>query len=84
MIKVIVIDGELRDVIRDGWGRRPACTGQADRGVVDFRRRPGSDEPNAQMFEDVPEDRRVFDTWEEKLNSLRPDGCVKIPPAARR
>jgi hypothetical protein len=31
-----------------------------DRRVLGFRRRPGPDQPNAQMFEDSPDDRRGF------------------------
>jgi hypothetical protein len=30
----------------------------------------GSDEPNAQMFEDVPDDRRVFDTADDPHRAL--------------
>jgi len=44
-IKVIVMNGDLRDVIRDGWGSRPACAVHADRRVMDFGRRPGSRQP---------------------------------------
>jgi len=59
---MIVIDGELTtEVIHDVWGRRPACFVYEDRRIMGFRRRPGPNEPNAQMFEDVPDDRRVFD-----------------------
>ena len=49
------MDGELTtDVIHDVWGSRPACAVHADKRVVDFRRRPGPDEPDAQVIEDVP------------------------------
>ena len=44
-IDVVVMNGDLRDVIRDGWGSRPACAVQAGRRVMDFRRRPGSYQP---------------------------------------
>ena len=44
-IDVIVMNGDLRDVIRDGWGSRPACAVYANRRVMDFGRRPGSCQP---------------------------------------
>jgi len=37
---------------------------------MDFRRRPGPDEPNAQIFEDVPDDRRVFDGTDDPHGPL--------------
>jgi hypothetical protein len=36
-MEVIVMGGDLRDVIRDGWGSRPACTVQADTRIMDFQ-----------------------------------------------
>jgi hypothetical protein len=62
-IEVIVIDGELKtDIIHDVWGSRPACVVHAaDRRVMDFRRRPGPDEPDAQVIEDGPDHQWVFD-----------------------
>jgi len=30
------MNGDLRDVIRDGWGRLSACAVQADRRVMDI------------------------------------------------
>jgi hypothetical protein len=61
-IEMIVIDGELTaEVIHDVWGSRPACFVYADRRIMDFRRRPGPDEPDAHVIEDVPDYRRVFD-----------------------
>ena len=67
MIKVIVIDGELTtDVIHDVWGSRPACAVHTDRRVMDFRRRPVPDEPDAHVIEDGPDHRRIFDgSWTE-------------------
>ncbi|MFH1954361.1 MAG: hypothetical protein ABIL06_22425 [Pseudomonadota bacterium] len=60
-IEVIVIDGELTtDVIHDVWGSRPACFVYADRRIMDFRRRPGPDEPDAHVIEDGPDHRRIF------------------------
>ena len=44
-MKVIVMGGDLGVVIRDGWGRTPACAMDADRRVMDFGRRPGACEP---------------------------------------
>ena len=71
---MIVIDGELTtDVIHDVWGSRLACALHADRRVMDFRRRPGSDQPDAQMIEDGPDHRRVFDAADDphvKLSAL--------------
>jgi hypothetical protein len=65
-MEVIVIDGELTtDVIHDVWGSRPACFVYADRRVMDFRRRPGPDEPDAHVIEDGPDDRRVFDAADD-------------------
>lgn len=36
---VIVIDGQLRLIIHDAWGRRPASAVHTDRRIMDFRRR---------------------------------------------
>jgi len=44
-IDVIVMNGDLRDVIGDGWGSRPACAVHADRRGMEFGRRPGACEP---------------------------------------
>jgi hypothetical protein len=53
---MIVIEGELTiEVIHDVWGSRPACFVYADRPVMDFQRRPGLDEPDAQVIEDGPD-----------------------------
>ncbi len=41
----LVMNGDLRDVIRDGCGSRPACAVHADRRVMDFGRRSGACEP---------------------------------------
>ena len=38
-IDVVVMNGDLRDVIRDGWGSRPDCAVQVDRRGMDFWRR---------------------------------------------
>ena len=68
---MIVIDGELTaEVIHDVCGSRPACFVYADRRIMDFRRRPGPDEPDAQMFEDVPDHRRVFDAADDPHGPL--------------
>jgi hypothetical protein len=67
-IEVIVIEGKLTaEVIHDVYGCRPAC---ADRRIKDFRGRPGPDEPNAQIFEDVPDDRWVFDIADDPHGPL--------------
>jgi hypothetical protein len=66
LIRVIVIDGELTtDVIHDAWGSRPACFVYVDRRIMDFRRRHGHDEPDAQVIEDGPDHRRVFDAADD-------------------
>jgi len=44
-IGVVVMNGDLRDLIRDGRGSRPACAVHADRRVMDFGRRPCSCQP---------------------------------------
>ena len=65
---MIVIDGELTTVvIHDVCGGRPVCTG---RRIMDFRGRPGPGEPNAQIFEDVPDDRWVFDAADDPHGPL--------------
>jgi|SRR3990172_10091949 len=69
-IKVIVIDGKLRNFIHDVWGGRSACAVHADRRVMDFRWRSGSDQPNAQMFEDGPDNRRIFDADDDPHGTL--------------
>ena len=38
--------------------------------VMDFRRRPGPDEPDAQMIEDGPDHRRVFDAADDPHGAL--------------
>ena len=68
---MIVFDGELTtDVIHDVWGSRPACAVHTDRRVMDFRRRPGPDEPDAKMLENGPDHRRVFDAADDPHVSL--------------
>ena len=52
-IEVLVIDGELRNIIHDALGNLIARFVHADRRVMDFRRRSGSDQPNAQMLRDI-------------------------------
>jgi hypothetical protein len=62
----VIIAGELTaEVIHDVWGSRPACFVYADRRVMGFRRRPGPNQPDAHVIEDVPDDRRVFDAAKE-------------------
>jgi len=69
-MEVIGMRGDLRDVIRDGWGSRPACAVHTDRRVMDFWRRPGPDEPEAQVIEDSPDHRRVFDAADDPHGAL--------------
>jgi hypothetical protein len=38
--------------------------------VMDFRRRPGPDEPDAQVIEDGPDHRRVFDAADDPHGAL--------------
>ena len=65
------MDGELTtDVLRDVWGSPPACTVHTDRRVMDFRRRPGPDEPDAQVIEDGPDHRKVFDADDDPHGAL--------------
>jgi hypothetical protein len=67
-IEVIVIDGELTtEVIHDVWGSQPACFVYADRRIMGFRRRPGSDEPDAQVIEDGPDHRWIFDATADRM-----------------
>jgi len=54
---------DLGDVIRDGWGSRPA--GAVVWRVMDFGWRSGSGEPQPQVFEDGPDDRRVLDAADD-------------------
>ncbi len=37
---------------------------------MDFRRRPGPDEPDAQVIEDGPDHRRVFDAADDPHGAL--------------
>jgi hypothetical protein len=77
-IEVIVIDGELTtDVIHDVWGSRPAFAVRTDSRVMDFRRRPGPDEPDAQVIEDGPDHRRIYDAADD------PHGEPVSPPPCR-
>lgn len=62
--------GDLRDVIRDGRGSRPARTVYADRRVMDFGRRPGAGEPQSQVFEDGADDGRVLDAADDTHGPL--------------
>jgi hypothetical protein len=41
--------------------------------IMDFRRRPGSDQPETQMFENVSDHRHAFD-------ALLVTGWAKVPP----
>ena len=72
---IAVIDGKLRNFIHDVWGSRSACAVHAERRVMDFRWRSGSDQPNAQMFEDGPDNRRIFDAADD------PYGALTSPPS---
>ena len=79
---MIVIDGELTtDVIHDVWGSRPAFAVRTDSRVMDFRRRPGPDEPDAQVIEDGPDHRRVFDADDDPHGTiaLRTDQGIDLP-----
>ena len=69
-IEAIVLDGELRNIVHVALENLLACFVYADRRVMDFRRRPGPDQPNAQMFEDVPNDRRVFNAADDPHGTL--------------
>lgn len=58
-IEMIVTDWAITTLaIHDVHGGPPAY---ANRWVMDFRRWPGPDEPNAQLFEDIPDDRWILD-----------------------
>lgn len=68
-IEVIVIEGELTTVvINDVCGGRPACP---EGRIMDFRRRLGPDEPNAHIFEDVPDDQRILDGTDDPHGPLK-------------
>ena len=67
---IVLIDGKLRNFIHGVWGSRSACAVHADRRVMDFRRWSGSDQPNAQMFEDGPDNRRIFDAADDPHSAL--------------
>lgn len=69
-IEVLVIDGELRNIIHDALGNLIARFVHTDRRVMDFWRRSGSDQPNAQMFEDGPDNRRIFDAADDPHGAL--------------
>lgn len=65
---MIVIEGELTTgVIHDVCGGRSAC---AEGRIMDFRRRPGPDEPDAEIFEDVPDDRRILNGTDDPHGPL--------------
>jgi hypothetical protein len=70
MIEVIVVERQLRVFICNVWCGIPARVVYADRWVMDFRRRPGSDQPDAQMLEDGPDHYRVFDAADDPHGAL--------------
>ena len=65
---MIVIEGELTTgVIHDVCGGRSAC---AEGRIMSFRWRSGPYQPNAQMFEDIPDDRRILNGTDDPHGPL--------------
>ena len=82
---MIVIDGELRDIIHDNWVYRPACAVRRDRRIMDFRRWPCSGQPQSQVAEDCPNHRRIFDETDDPHDppTLWADQGVNYPGLRR-
>ena len=69
----VLIPGVLRvavDHVSVRWDVKIDRGGFAVGRVMDFRGRPGPDKPKAQMFEDIPDDRRILDGTDDPHGPL--------------